>query len=50
MRATSLTDRALGGAEVEYTVAFSSADLWEDEGEPPFSLFIDLYEHYLEPA
>jgi len=40
----------LGGTEVEYTVAFGSADLWEDEGEPSFSLFIDLYEHYLEPA
>ena len=40
---------ALGGTEVEYTVGFTSSDLWEVEGEPPFSLFIDLYEHYLEP-
>ena len=41
---------ALGGTEVEYTVGFTSSDLWGDECEPGFSLFIDLYEHYLEAA
>ena len=39
----------LGGTEVEYTVGFASSELWGDD-EPPFSVFIDLYEHYLEPA
>jgi nitrile hydratase len=40
----------LGGAEVEYTVAFASSDLWGNAAERPFSVFIDLYEHYLEAA
>jgi len=40
----------LGGTEVEYTVGFASADLWGATAEPPFSVFLDLFEHYLEPA
>lgn len=40
----------LGGTEVEYTVGFTSSELWGDVDEPPFALFIDLYDHYLEPA
>ena len=32
-----------------YGVAFESTELWGDEAEP-FTLTIDLYEHYLEAA
>jgi nitrile hydratase len=31
-----------------YTVAFASTDLWGDGGEAPFTVHVDLCEHYLE--
>lgn len=37
--------------ETVYTVRFSSIDLWgdrSDDGEPPYDLFIDLWQSYLE--
>ncbi|MEO5899048.1 MAG: SH3-like domain-containing protein [Ilumatobacteraceae bacterium] len=47
-------DEAVPGRERNlaptYTVAFSSPDLWGDSDEPPFSLYIDLCEEYLEAA
>lgn len=39
--------------ETIYTVRFDSVDLWGDrsaEGEPPYELFIDLWQSYLEPV
>lgn len=36
-----------------FTVRFDSLDLWgdrSDKGEPPYDLYIDLLESYLEPA
>jgi len=39
--------------EPVYTVRFNSVDLWGDrtgQGEPPYDLFIDLWQTYLEPA
>ncbi|MCP5025024.1 MAG: nitrile hydratase subunit beta [Actinomycetia bacterium] len=38
--------------EPVYTVRFNSVDLWGDrteQGEPPYDLFIDQWETYLEP-
>jgi hypothetical protein len=40
----------IGGREAEYTVEFSSVDVWGTTDEPPFRVFVDLYEHYLEAA
>jgi len=42
-----------GLAEPVYTLRFDSVDLWgdrTDEGEPPYHLFIDQWESYLEAA
>ncbi len=39
--------------EAVYTIRFDSTELWGDraaDGEPPFDLFIDQWERYLEPA
>jgi nitrile hydratase len=34
-----------------YKVVFRQADLWEGYGGPPEdTLFIDIYEHWLEPG
>ena len=36
-----------------FTVRFDSVDLWGErtaDGEPPYDVFIDLYERYLEPV
>ena len=34
-----------------YLVAFAQADLWQGYGAaPPDKLYVDLYEHWLEPA
>ena len=42
---------AVGNPEAQYTVCFASMDLWgAQEGEAPFSVLVDLFEHYLEPA
>ena len=45
------TPFSAGLTEPVYTVRFHSVDLWgdrTDEGEPPYDLFIDLWESYLE--
>jgi nitrile hydratase subunit beta len=39
-----------GGVEAVYTVRFTSHDLWGGMDEPPFAVFVDLWEGYLEPA
>jgi nitrile hydratase beta subunit-like protein len=33
-----------------YLVRFDQADLWDDPEAPHDQLFIDIYEHWLEPA
>jgi nitrile hydratase subunit beta len=38
------------GVEPVYTVRFTSRDLWGDTDEPPFAVFVDLWECYLEEA
>jgi nitrile hydratase subunit beta len=49
-----LPDRAAYGlpteAEPVYAVAFASQELWGDSDEPPWTVLIDLFETYLEPA
>ncbi len=37
-------------AEPVYTVRFDSRDLWGHTDEPPFAVFVDLWESYLEAA
>ena len=50
----ALPDLAVYGretaAEPVYSVAFRSADLWGAGDEPPFTVLLDLWESYLEPA
>jgi nitrile hydratase subunit beta len=49
-----LPDRAVYGERVEpepvYSVAFASQDLWGAGEEPPWTVRLDLWESYLEPA
>lgn len=33
-----------------YTVSFTSTDLWGEQPEPPFTVAVDLCEHYLQAA
>ena len=33
-----------------YTVRFASIELWGDRGSPKDSVYLDLWEDYLEPA
>jgi nitrile hydratase len=50
----SLPDLAVYGRDAPpepvYSVAFRSDDLWGPGGEPSFTVFLDLWESYLEPA
>ncbi len=52
--ADRLPDRAVYGADVEpeavYSVAFRSQDLWGPSEEGVWSVALDLWESYLEPA
>jgi nitrile hydratase len=52
--ADALPDRATYGEKVApepvYSVALSSVDLWGASDEPPFTVLLDLWESYLEPA
>jgi len=52
--ADRLPDRAVYGEPVDpepvYSVAFSSDDLWGPGAEPPWTVLLDLWERYLEPA
>jgi nitrile hydratase subunit beta len=34
--------------EPVYAVAFDSRELWGDDGRPPWTVHVDLWEHYLE--
>ena len=34
--------------EPVYAVAFDSRDLWGEDGRPPWTVLVDLWEHYLE--
>lgn len=47
-------DDVLPGArdrtDVVYSVQFASGDLWGATDEPPFTVVVDLFEHYLEVA
>jgi nitrile hydratase len=36
--------------EPVYAVAFDSRELWGDDGRPPWTVVVDLWEHYLEEA
>ena len=49
-----LPDRAVYGLpaapEPVYSVAFASDDVWGPGEEPPFTVLLDLWESYLEPA
>jgi nitrile hydratase len=49
-----LPDLAVYGRETTpepvYSVAFGSDDLWGPGDEPPFTVLLDLWESYLEPA
>jgi nitrile hydratase len=49
-----LPDRAVYGekvaAEPVYSVAFDSPALWGESEEPPFTVLLDMWESYLEPA
>jgi nitrile hydratase subunit beta len=49
-----LPDRATYGLPTEpepvYAVAFSSQDLWGESDEPPWTVLVDLFDTYLEPA
>jgi hypothetical protein len=33
-----------------YAVAFASQDLWGESDEPPWTVLLDLFDTYLEPA
>jgi nitrile hydratase len=52
--ADRLPDRAVYGEPVEpepvYSVAFRSTDLWGDHDEPPWTVLLDLWDRYLDPA
>jgi nitrile hydratase len=52
--ADRLPDRAVYGEKVTpepvYSVAFRSQDLWGPSGETPWTVRLDLFESYLEPA
>jgi nitrile hydratase len=52
--ADRLPDRAVYGERVErepvYSVAFRSTDLWGEGAEPPWTVLLDLWDSYLEPA
>jgi nitrile hydratase subunit beta len=52
--AAALPDRAVYGEKVApepvYSVGFESAALWGKGEEPPFTVLLDLWESYLEPA
>jgi nitrile hydratase len=49
-----LPDRATYGLPTEpepvYAVAFASQELWGESDEPPWTVLLDLFETYLEPA
>jgi nitrile hydratase len=49
-----LPDRATYGLPTEpepvYAVAFGSQELWGESDEPPWTVLLDLFETYLEPA
>jgi nitrile hydratase subunit beta len=49
-----LPDRATYGLPTEpepvYAVAFASQDLWGESDEPPWTVLLDLFDTYLEPA
>jgi nitrile hydratase beta subunit len=38
------------GPEPVYAVAFASQDLWGESDEPPWTVLLDLFDTYLEPA
>jgi nitrile hydratase len=44
------TDSTTGPVEPVYTVRFDSRDVWGNTTEPPFAVFVDLWESYLEAA
>jgi nitrile hydratase len=52
--ADRLPDRAVYGERVDrepvYSVAFASTDLWGPSDEPPWTVLLDLWDSYLEPA
>jgi nitrile hydratase len=52
--ADRLPDRAEYGLPTEpqpvYAVAFFSQDLWGESDEPPWTVLLDLFDTYLEPA
>jgi nitrile hydratase len=52
--ADRLPDRAVYGDDVApeavYSIAFRSDRLWGRSEEPPFTVLLDLWESYLEPA
>jgi nitrile hydratase subunit beta len=52
--ADRLPDRAVYGEKVTpepvYSVAFDSQELWGPEGEIPWTVLLDLWDSYLEPA
>ena len=49
-----LPDRAAYGLPAEpepvYAVAFASRDLWGESDKPPWTVLLDLFDTYLEPA
>jgi nitrile hydratase subunit beta len=49
-----LPDRATYGLPTEpepvYAVAFASQELWGESDEPPWTVLLDLFDTYLEPA
>jgi nitrile hydratase len=52
--ADRLPDRAVYGEDVVpepvYSVAFRSQDLWGSGEEPPWTVLLDMWDSYLEPA
>jgi nitrile hydratase subunit beta len=52
--ADAMPDRSVYGEKVApepvYSVGFESAALWGESEEPPFTVLLDLWESYLEPA
>ena len=52
--ADRLPDRAVYGEHTEpeavYGVAFASHELWGPGGEPPWTVMVDLWDSYLDPA
>ncbi len=52
--ADRLPDRAVYGEdtppETVYSVAFRSTDLWGPSEEPPWTVLLDMWDSYLEPA